>query len=221
MKTKVLSLLYFIAGILFILLENHSSVVTQFVLKALIIPWLIIIFAISLKPFNNRFNTLMFFGLICSWAGDMTLQFYFIPGLIFFLLTHIMYLTVFFMTPGRSMIFTRRLYLLIPVILYGAGICYFLYDDLGEMKFPVIIYTLVILTMLAGAINRKEKVNTISYWLVLAGAILFVLSDSALAIHKFSLNFNYSGIVIMSTYLAAQYLITIGFITQHPLNTNS
>jgi uncharacterized membrane protein YhhN len=34
-------------------------------------------------------------------------------------------------------------YLLVPVILYGAVINYFLYDDLGDMRLPVIIYTFV------------------------------------------------------------------------------
>jgi uncharacterized membrane protein YhhN len=221
MKTKVLSFLYFLTGILFIILENHSSSLTQFIFKALIIPWLVIIFIINVKPFMNRLNLLMFAGLFFSWAGDMALQFTFIPGLILFLLAHVMYLTSFILTPGRNVIFTKRFYLLIAVLIYGALLVYYLYGDLGDMRLPVLVYALFILAMLSAAINRMEKVNRTSYWLVLAGAILFVLSDSAIAIHKFSLNFNYSGIVIMSTYLAAQYLITIGFIKQYPLNTNS
>jgi uncharacterized membrane protein YhhN len=48
--------------------------------------------------------------------------------------------------------FTNRIYFLIPVLLYGVGLCYCLYGDLGEMKVPVILYAFVILTMLAGAI---------------------------------------------------------------------
>jgi uncharacterized membrane protein YhhN len=48
--------------------------------------------------------------------------------------------------------FTNRIYFLIPVLLYGVGLCYYLYGDLGEMKVPVILYAFVILTMLAGAI---------------------------------------------------------------------
>jgi uncharacterized membrane protein YhhN len=90
----------------------------------------------------------------------------------------------------------------------------FLYGDLAEMKLPVIIYATVILTMLSGAINRKEKVNRRSYLLVLGGAILFVISDSSIAINKFSLPFESSEIVIMSTYVMAQYLIVTGYIDQ-------
>jgi uncharacterized membrane protein YhhN len=214
MKTRVLTIFYIITGILFILIENNSSEPVQLILKALIIPWLIVMLFINLKPFENRINTLMLLGLIFSWAGDMVLQLTFVPGLILFLLAHLMYLAAFFMTPGESTIFTRRVWLLIPVLLYGAGLCFYLYGDLGDMRLPVIVYAAVILLMLAGALNRFEKVNSPSYRLVLAGAVLFVLSDSAIAVNKFSLDFDYSGFVIMSTYIAAQYLITIGYIRQ-------
>jgi uncharacterized membrane protein YhhN len=89
-----------------------------------------------------------------------------------------------------------------------------LYSDLAEMRLPVIMYAIVILTMLTGAINRKEKVKKESHYLVLAGAILFVISDSVIAINKFSHQFESSGIVIMSTYIVAQYLIIAGYIYQ-------
>jgi uncharacterized membrane protein YhhN len=91
---------------------------------------------------------------------------------------------------------------------------YYLYNDLAEMRLPVILYSIIILTMLAGAINRLEKVNRTSYYLILTGAILFVLSDSSIAINKFGHHFELSGTVIMSTYVIAQFLIILGYIRQ-------
>jgi len=126
----------------------------------------------------------------------------------------IMYSVVFFSTRGKNALSGSRAYLVIPVLVFGIGLIYFLYGDLSGMRIPVIIYAIVILFMLAGAINRIEKVNRQSYFLVLTGAILFVISDSLIAINKFSFHFEYSGIVIMSTYLAAQYLIVTGYIKQ-------
>ena len=82
------------------------------------------------------------------------------------------------------------------------------------MKIPVIIYTVVILTMLTSALNREKKVNRQSYILVLVGAILFVISDSIIAIDKFRYHFALSGIAIMSTYVTAQYFIAIGCLKQ-------
>jgi uncharacterized membrane protein YhhN len=73
--------------------------------------------------------------------------------------------------------------------------------------------------MLAGAINRIEKVKKISFYLVLAGAILFVSSDTVIAFNKFVHHFDSSGIVIMSTYVIAQYLIVAGYIIQFKPDT--
>lgn len=47
---------------------------------------------------------------------------------------------------------------------------------------------------------------------MLAGAALFVLSDSVLAINKFYQSFELAGLLIMLTYGAAQYFIVKGAI---------
>jgi uncharacterized membrane protein YhhN len=125
-----------------------------------------------------------------------------------------MYFTVFIITPGKNSILSNRIYLIILVIIYGIVLVSYLYSYLADMRLPVILFAVVILTMLAGAINRIEKVKKESYYLVLAGAILFVISDSAIAVNKFSHPFASSGIVIMSTYIFAQYFIVIGYIYQ-------
>ena len=219
-RTKVLSLVYFLIGSVFIGLQDQPSFFPGLVTKTLIIPMLIIILIVNIRPLSNRLYWLMLAGLFFSWAGDVILEFYhrsgdlFIPGLVCFLLAHVMYLTVFLITPGKNSILHNRFYLAIPVLLYGAGLVYYLYNDLGSMRFPVILYAIVILTMLMSAINRIEKVNHVSFYLVLSGAILFVISDSAIAINKFSHPFESSGVMIMSTYIIAQFLIIVGYIKQ-------
>jgi len=42
------------------------------------------------------------------------------------------------------------------------------------------------------------------------GAILFMLSDSVIAVNKFVLEIPLSGLWIMTTYTLAQWLITVG-----------
>jgi uncharacterized membrane protein YhhN len=214
MKTTILSAVYFLLGLLYIVLENHSSFCTELAIKSLIVPVVIIIFIINLRKDMTRLSGIMLAGLFFSWAGDVVIDFSFMAGLACFLTTHIIYLTAFFITPGENRIFHDRFYLLLPVIIYGTGLIWFLYADLNGMRFPVILYALVILTMLSAAINRENKVNRISFWLVLAGAVLFVISDSAIAVNKFSWPVKYSRLIIMLTYMAAQYLITTGFIKQ-------
>jgi len=188
MKNLSISAIYFFIGLISIILLNQPLFLPGFISKALIIPVLVILFLVNLNPGKNRLHTLILAGLFFSWAGDVV--------------------------PGKNSIITNRIWLLIPVIIYGLVLVFYLYDDLAEMKLPVIIYAAVILTMLSGAINRIEKVNRKSYYLVLAGAILFVISDSSIAINKFSHQFECSGIVIMATYILAQYLIVTGDIYQ-------
>ena len=90
----------------------------------------------------------------------------------------------------------------------------YLAPGLGSMKLPVIVYAIVIHGMLAAALNRRLKVNRQSYWLVFSGAALFILSDSMIALNRFSFSFNMARIFIMSTYVLAQYLIAVGCLKQ-------
>jgi uncharacterized membrane protein YhhN len=55
--------------------------------------------------------------------------------------------------------------------------------------------------------NRKAGL------LMMIGALLFVISDSVLAVNKFYSEFNGAGIVIMLTYGIAQLMITEGAIS--------
>jgi uncharacterized membrane protein YhhN len=219
MKKSGISIIYFIVGILFIIVQNHSSFCSELIIKALIIPLLMILFFVKPNPFIIRLNYFMFAGLFFSWAGDVILEFskrngsFFIYGLVCFLLTHIIYSIAFFSIPRKHFIKGNRIYLLIPVLTYGVVLVSFLYSDLSEMRLPVILYSIVILTMLTGVINLKESVNRGSYNLILGGAILFVLSDSIIAFDKFSQHFESSDILIMSTYILAQYLIITGYLS--------
>lgn len=220
MKIKVLTLLYFFIGLLFIFLQYQPYFIPGLVAKAFIIPLLMLLLITNFRPGINRSHILVLAGLLFSWAGDVILELshikseLFISGLLCFLLAHVMYIIVFSLVPGKNTIFGKYFYLLIPVFLFGIALIYYLYDDLAEMRIPVILYAIVILTMLSAAINRIEKVSRASYFRVLSGAILFVISDSAIAINKFSHHFESSGIVIMSTYIVAQYLIVTGYINQ-------
>ncbi|MFZ1584822.1 MAG: lysoplasmalogenase family protein, partial [Saprospiraceae bacterium] len=53
-------------------------------------------------------------------------------------------------------------------------------------------------------------VSRVSFIMIFLGAIFFLVSDTALAIDKFAKSYAYSGIIIMSTYMLAQYYITRG-----------
>jgi uncharacterized membrane protein YhhN len=75
------------------------------------------------------------------------------------------------------------------------------------MKIPVTIYALVISIMLLMSIKAFFEWKKPANLLVLIGALLFVISDSILAINKFYTILPFSSFLIMSTYLGAQYFI--------------
>lgn len=208
----ILTVIYILAGLTYIFMGDESSSVVNHILKGCLIPFLIILFVINMRHQLKGINLLVLAGLIFSWAGDVAIDFSFIPGLACFLAAQVMYLLAFFLTPGKRVIFSKKAYIPLLLLLAGCVLIFFMYDDLGNMKIPVIIYAAVILTMLASAFDRLMKVNRMSYNLVLAGAFLFVISDSCIAINRFTLDFDFSGPVIMITYLAAQYLIVTGYI---------
>jgi uncharacterized membrane protein YhhN len=71
------------------------------------------------------------------------------------------------------------------------------------MRIPVIVYGLVISAMLLFALHAGATDYAV-------GAVLFVLSDSILALNKFHTSFLLAGSLIMLTYGLAQYFIVTG-----------
>jgi len=83
------------------------------------------------------------------------------------------------------------------------------------MQIPVIIYAVVILFMLMSAISIYQKsINGMMYMVI--GALLFVLSDSTIALGKFSVLFadkqDVARTIIMSLYGIAQFMIVKGYL---------
>lgn len=225
MKFRTLSTLYFATGIVFIALETIGRLWPGIIVKALIIPILMLIYFSYIRQSVNGFHRMIMAALVFSWGGDVLLQFtsfketFFLAGLGSFLVAQLMYLIAFFSTPGGNKVLIGcKAWLLLPVIAYGTGLLYYLWDGLGEMMVPVLVYAIVILTMLSAALNRTGKVDRLSYMLVLIGAVLFVLSDSMIAINKFKLSFPLARIAIMSTYISAQYLIITGCLKQYSIS---
>ncbi len=101
--------------------------------------------------------------------------------------------------------------IIIPVIIYLFAFIWYLLPDLPtDFKIPVIIYGVVISTMLTLSINIIDRATTESAKMLITGALLFVISDSIIAIGKFKeigLKDNILGLFIMATYIIGQYLI--------------
>jgi uncharacterized membrane protein YhhN len=91
--------------------------------------------------------------------------------------------------------------------IYGVLIYAILLPGLDGMAIPVAAYIVVILTMAWQAWDQWDQLR--ARWTLLAfiGAVLFVISDSVLALNKFGEPFYAARALTLSTYYAAQWLI--------------
>jgi len=105
---------------------------------------------------------------------------------------------------------------LLPILTFTIFLLAFLIPRTPtDFKIPIIIYAICITAMASMARLRLGLTSNVSFQWVMMGSLLFVVSDSALAIDKFFRPIPYDSVLIMSTYIAAQALIVIG-LSKHP-----
>ncbi len=170
-----------------------------------LLPMFLLIFILG-KEFSllDKTNKLFLIGIIFSTIGDAVLSIpfgLFLLGLGSFFIAHLLFIYAF--THGADLCLLRA----IPFYLIGVGLIVFLFPSLNfDLRIPVIIYSLAISTMGWRAASRN--VNGSSLWLGVLGAIFFILSDSLIAFAKLAgFSIPHVGILIMSTYYIAQYLL--------------
>jgi uncharacterized membrane protein YhhN len=78
---------------------------------------------------------------------------------------------------------------------------------LKKMKFPVVAYMLVITAMAWLAGQRYLQIKEMKPLLAFIGALLFIISDSSLAVNQFVRRRQFGQALTLSTYFAAQWLV--------------
>lgn len=198
------------------LIEGLSSY--RFFSKPLILLSLIGYFYQITKPISWTLLSKSVMGaLIFSLIGDTLLLWdrLFIYGLGAFFLAHVCYIIAFKVSqknPGRilNVNFVKLFFYNMPIYITAAFVFYLINPNLGTLKFPVIAYIIVIVSMVTTARERFKRCNAESFWQVFIGAFLFFVSDGILAISRFYQDFLESGVLIMGTYATAQLLIVMG-----------
>jgi uncharacterized membrane protein YhhN len=149
-------------------------------------------------------------ALALSAAGDALLEYspgLFVAGLVAFLLAHVTY-TVTFVRAWRQ---PRVGAGAVAVAVYSLGLGAWLLPAVGSLAAPVAIYVAAITAMVVSAFIARFP----NRW-VEVGAVLFLVSDSVLAVNRFRMPLPLSGWVVWSTYYAAQLMITRGVDTSRP-----
>src|SRR5688572_6792149 len=208
-----LFIVVFLTDLIAVYLGNETL---RYVTKPLLMPLLIIYFVFAVNFFSSSLKKWIILALVFSWFGDVLLMFesansiFFIFGLIAFLIAHIFYILL-YENIIRLENIKKNYWLFIPVLVYYVLLISILSPHLENMKWPVRIYGVVISYMLVQALQAgRIRNNRAAAILTIAGAGLFITSDSILALNKFYKPLEYSGILIMLTYGIAQLLITLG-----------
>ncbi|WP_034059562.1 lysoplasmalogenase [Lacinutrix jangbogonensis] len=189
----------------------------HYISKPLIVISLTLYFWTHSKHLKTNIKTLTVLALVFSLFGDVLLlfvnqsQYFFILGLLAFLVAHVMYSFAFLKQRNKS---KKPFGFIALLVLYALGLFWLLKSGLNALLIPVILYMLVILAMATSAFLREQKVNTQSYYLVFWGALFFMISDSLLALNKFYSPLPFADFSIMFTYALAQLLIVTGLINK-------
>lgn len=199
MWSKIIAVITAVMAITYIFFIPADPVSTKIVFK--LIPMLLIILLAFKQSTgeSQKYKIYIMTGLFICMLAD-GLIYWFIIGLITFLIGHIWYIVA-FRHIKKS---TIPRWAAVLLIFYGIAMAIWIASTLwnrGEtiLAFAVILYIVVILLMGWNAFQTANKFAII-------GAILFMFSDSVLAINKFIVVVPFSDAFIMISYYAAQFL---------------
>ncbi len=192
----------------------------HFISKPMVVLGLGLYFYLHTQLAPSRLRNLMLLALLLGWLGDMALLLVplapdmFVLGLVCFLVGHVVYVLVFReQWPAAWRANLKRLAAFwVFVIALAVVLVAYLWPLLGSLRIPVAAYAVVLAGMSLAASLRLGGVSSHSYSWVLAGAVLFMLSDSLLAINKFGSPLPLAGALIMGTYCLAQFAIVRGML---------
>lgn len=216
MKSKFWQLLFIAVAIAYMLSAYFQWNEVGFVTKPLL-TIILIIYSFAEVNGKNKIFFLLLPALFFSCCGDIFLLLenkspaWFMFGLSSFLIAHIFYINLFIQIKKANQPY-KKLNAVVSVIICAYTICLFLLlkPALGDLKIPVLIYAAALSVMLLTSLHAFDLSKQTAGKLCASGAILFLISDSLLAINKFYTPIAKAGLLVMGTYASAQLLIVIG-----------
>ena len=163
-------------------------------------------------------------ALIFSFVGDSVLMYasldemYFLIGLGAFAVAQLFYVFSFSKAVNTNIPPLSNILKILystPFLIYSVVFISLIWDGIGALKIPVSIYTALIMSMALSAVYRQGRADRDGVNQVIFGAILFVLSDSLIAINKFYAPMENARFFIMLTYILAQWNIVNGLVKHY------
>ena len=208
---KLLLALSIACGLVYLLTSSLQPYTGSIVIKALSMALLAVLAFRVLKTLDGL---LLCISLVFSAIGDVLLGLgsanLFLYGLLSFLVAHSFYIWLFgrnFPRPLRPSV--EQKILIACIVLFSSGMTLWLWEGLGALKIPAIIYLCAITLMCITATLMRLPKRA-----VVIGAMLFLISDSLIAASRFKSPMPLSDYCVWLTYYVGQCLIALGFLRE-------
>ena len=223
------TLLFGIVSVLYTLLaEEQESRQESFVSKTKRIPqplmmslkavpaFVSCLFVFSSSNMLNGLSLLLISVFVFYMLGDVAIEIKFILGMVFFSIAHVVLMTIYLvLVSGYEITLFTAMGGLVTfsfLSIYGGALVRYLNRSptgLGKYELPVVFYSILLVVMATASLFFYISAQIAIALLVSAGTVLFVLSDTLVAIREFHHSYNHSEIATKATYFPAIYLISL------------
>ncbi|MFY0253228.1 lysoplasmalogenase [Chitinophaga sp. 30R24] len=219
-RSLLIYILILLADILLIVLHRADL---RYTTKPLLMVPLVVYVLYAKVKMSWPFRLFLLLALFFSSIGDDLLLHdnLFLPGLASFLFAQIMYLVFFLKIRFSNVPIPSCKY---PFIFLNAAavivFILFLLPYLGALTLPVVIYAVMLSIMVQSTLHAFHFWRQQAGWYCVAGATLFLASDTLIAIDKFYHPLPGGNIIVMLTYGLAQLGLVYGGISYFPRARN-
>ena len=166
-----------------------------------------LVYAVISKCRKPEFCGAMACSFLLSMLGDIVINSDFIIGAALFALGHIAFFAGYcILQRPRKTDFVIIAAIFLPLAVFVIAAPMLVFEE-PVLKWVCVIYALIISCMIGKAAGNFTREKTLPNGLLLAGAVLFALSDFALLLAWFSEAGRWSDVLCMGTYYPAQCLL--------------
>lgn len=232
--------LFFILVVIELYFEfiHHQEVI--FILSPVLLPLVIFYIYFSVNGKLTKMHYQLIAAIAFSWMGGIWLgltpenaadlsilgipknKYFFFGGVASFLIAHLFFIASYlrFNDNQKPSLFQQSKWPFVPIVVYGIIILAVIIPAIlsnpekSVAAIPVVFYAIILCCMVAFALNRYQRVNHKSFYIVLIGSILFLLSDSLIALNflAFEGAIPHANFWINSTFLLAEFMIADGLV---------
>lgn len=227
-KHPVFTITYALISILVLTSMYLHWTMLSYITKPAVSVVLVLFLSIS-TGLKGRFHQRLFSGLIFALTGNtlfMLLQYnssYYLYGQLAFIVCHLFYISAFYLDFRSAQELDKKgakIAIGISAIAFTAFYLY-LRPFLPVLKLPVLICIFIAALLAMMAAFRNQRVNPLSFKLVLCGVICFILADGLFAHIHFIGAFAQADLVLSAIYMVAQYLIVVGGVERKLIYTQT